>query len=66
MDSNGKTYNGMDLSLSTLEQSPESLLEAAKSILKEKIFRTFHNIKEIKSSYPYKYGYIMATCLNPD
>lgn len=42
------------------------LLEISKSILKEKIFQIHSSISQLKSAYPYKYGYLICTTLMPD
>lgn len=61
-----KLYNGYNLAIDKLEKSPETILQVSKCFLKEKIYEIHNNIKEFKSSYPYKYSYVMATTIEPD
>lgn len=62
----GQNYNGMNLEVACIEQNPEEMLEASKCFLKEKVYKIFQSIKDMKSSFPYKYGYVVSTCLKPD
>lgn len=66
-DEQNELYNGFHLSVPELEANPEQLLQVSKCLIKDRLFGVYDGITSgVKSLFPYKFAYPIATTLSSD